>query len=118
MMQKLTNPQDFVDKETIKAYEEIDGFKVIEELLLNKGVEIAGSTKTVCMKHLERMALITYNFKLNATNKLYVGMKLDKFYLRNCLTTTSGKIKVPNDIYDRVKKLNDSYKNNHNQQEE
>jgi hypothetical protein len=101
---------NFVTPEQLKAYEEIDGLKVIEELLLYKGIEVAGANKTVSAKLLDEMALVTYGLKVNSTNKLYVGMNLDKFYKRAGLTCDSGKIKVPTDIYNRVKELNDKFK--------
>lgn len=117
-MNKKVNTKDFVEKDLIKTYEEIDGLTVIEELLLFKGCEIAGATKIVHKKYLDDMALIVYNLKVNPTNRLYVGMQLDKFYLRNDLVCDSGRVKVPVEIYNRVKTLNDSYKNKQNQIDE
>lgn len=114
-MEKKINNNDFVKENIIEAYQEIDGFNVIEELLLFKGVDIAGATKSVDKKHLDDIALVVYNLESNSTNRLYVGMILDKFYLRNNLVCSSGKIRVPANIYDRVKKLNDSYKTKANQ---
>lgn len=101
---------NFVTPEQIKAYEQIDGLKVIEDLLLFKGIEVAGINKVVSAKLLDDMALVSYGLKVNATNKLYVGMNLDKYYRRAGLVCDSGKVKVPVDIYNRVKELNDSYK--------
>lgn len=115
---KVINKKEFVGKEVIKCYEEIDGLLVIEELLLYKGVDIAGAAKVVHQKHLDDMALVTYELKVSATNRLYVGMYLDKFYHRAGLVCDSGRIKVPIDIYNKVKKLNDSYKTKDNQQED
>jgi hypothetical protein len=115
---KKIDRKNFVAEEDIEAYEQIDGLKVIEELLLFKGVEIATATKTVSQKYLDDMALVTYGLKVNATNKLYVGMILDKYYHRAGLVTARGSIKVPDDIYNRVKELNDSYKTVKNQIEE
>lgn len=106
----IVDKNNFVTPEQIKAYEQIDGLKVIEDLLLFKGVEIAGATKIISAKLLDEMALVSYGLKVNATNKLYVGMNLDKFYRRAGLVCDSGKIKVPIDIYNRVKELNDSFK--------
>lgn len=117
-MNKKVNTKDFVEKDLIKTYEEIDGLTVIEELLLFKGCEIAGATKIVHKKYLDDMALIVYNLKVNPTNRLYVGMQLDKFYLRNDLVCDSGRVKVPVEIYNSVKTLNDSYKNKQNQIDE
>lgn len=103
-------PINFVSQEQIRAYEEIDGLKVIEELLLFKGVEIATNGKCVSGKALDDMALVAYGLKVNSTNRLYVGMHLDKFYRRAGLVLSGGKIRVPADIYDRVKEINDKYK--------
>ena len=47
---------NFVTADQLKAYEEIDGLKVIEDLLLFKGVEVAGANKTVSSKLLDDMA--------------------------------------------------------------
>jgi len=113
---KNIDAKNFVEKDLIKCYEEIDGLLVIEELLLYKGVEIAGGTKVVHQKYLDDMALVTYNLKVNATNRLYVGLILDKFYHRAGLVCDSGRIKVPVDIYNKVKTLNDTYKTKDNQQ--
>ncbi len=117
-MDKKINNKDFVEKDLIKTYQEIDGLAVIEELLLFKGCKIAGATKIVHKKYLDDMALVLYNLKVNSTNRLYVGMQLDKFYLRNDLVCDSGRVKVPVEIYNRVKKLNDSYKTKQNQIDE
>lgn len=103
-----------VDAETIEAYSEIDGLVVIEELLLYKGCDIVIGG-AVWLKDLDDMALVCYNLKVNATNRLYVGMRLDKFYHRNSLKMTNGRVRVPQEIYDRVKELNDSYKTKDNQ---
>lgn len=95
----------------IESYNEIDGFKVIEELLLHKGVEVAGATKSIKNdKLLLDMALVVYGLKSNSNNKLYVGLQLDKFFLKNDLRTWSGSVKVPTEIYERVKNINDKYK--------
>lgn len=101
---------NFITPDQIKTYEQIDGLKVIEDLLLFKGVEIAGANKTVSAKLLDDMALVSYGLKVNATNKLYIGLNLDKFFRRAGLVCDSGKIKVPIDIYNRVKELNEGYK--------
>jgi hypothetical protein len=45
-------------------------------------------------------------------------MHLDKFYHRAGLTCDSGRVKVPLDIYNRVKELNDSFKTKDNQVDE
>jgi hypothetical protein len=107
---KVIDKNNFVSEDQLKAYSQIDGLKVIEDLLLYKGVEIAGPNKIINAKLLDDMALVTYGLKVNATNKLYVGMQLDKFYKRAGLVCDSGRIKVPADIYNRCKEINDTYK--------
>ena len=114
-MEKKIDNNDFVERKNIKTYQDIDGFDVIEELLLFKGIEIAGTTKSVNKKFLDDIALVIYDLKDNATNRLHIGMLLDRFYMRNDLVCSSGKIRVPSKIYDRVKTLNDSYKTKANQ---
>lgn len=115
---KPINDADRVDQQLIKTYSEINGLDVIEELLLFKGIEIAGANRVVHKKYLDDTALALYNLKVNATNRLYVGLHLDRFYLRSGLICDSGRIRVPNEIYNRVKKLNDSYKTDQNQIED
>lgn len=117
-MEKIVNTKDFVPADIIKTYQQINGHDVIEELLLFKGVEVAGAARVVHKKYLEETALVLYGLKVNATNKLYVGLHLDKYYRRAGLVCDSGRIKVPSDIYDKVKKLNDSYKTPDNQIDE
>lgn len=115
----MISENNFVPKQDIKTFGDIDGLKVIEELLLFKGVDICTTAKsihdkvnTVPAKMLDDMALITYGLKVNVTNKLYVGFHLDKFYKRNGLVWHTGaQIIVPNDIYQRVNELNESFKN-------
>jgi hypothetical protein len=115
---KRIDEKNFVDKETLKTYSEINGLEVIEELLLFKGVQIAGANRIVHKKYLDDMALVHYNLKVNATNRLYVGVQLDKYYHRAGLVCDSGRVKVPKDIYERVKELNDKYKTEANQLDE
>lgn len=115
---KPVNKNDLVDSETIKLYSEIDGLKVIEEALLFKGEQIAGEKMCVSDKLLIDTALVTYGLKSNATNKLYVGLHLDRIYRRLGLSIGTGKVKVPKPIYDRVKELNDSYRTKDNQIDE
>ena len=115
-MSKTIANSNFVPATEIKKYQDINGLEVIEELLLFKGVEIAGASKIVNKKYLDDMALVHYNLKVNATNRLYVGVHLDRFYLRHGLVCDSGKIRVPVDIYNRVKQLNDSYKTEQNKE--
>lgn len=101
--------RDRVNKETLDVYENIDGFEVIKELLLHKGEDICKDMR-VNIKYLEQMALIVYGLKVNPTNKLYVGYALDRFYRRKDLVTPGGRIKVPVQIFDEVKALNDKYR--------
>jgi len=115
---KSIKTNDFVEADILKTYEEINGLDVIEELLLFKGIEIAGAVRVVHKKYLDDMAIVLYNLKVNATNRLYVGTQLDKFYHRAGLVCDSGRVKVPKDIYDKVKALNDSYKTKENQLDE
>ena len=117
----MIQANEFVKQELIKTYQEIDGVQVIEDLLLFKGVEICserGLGHVVSLKQLERMALVTYGLRHSKTTTLYVGMHLDKFYRRADLIHKIGEIIVPKEVYDRVKKLNDSYKTKDNQQDE
>lgn len=107
-----------VEPEILRTYEEMDGLKVIEELLLFKGEEICMRHKgqrMVSMDDLEKMAHITYGLKVNASNKLYVGMHLFKYYKRADLlpydrTGLRSYIIVPEDIFERVKELNDQFR--------
>jgi hypothetical protein len=116
---KATNEKDIVDKKTLKLYDDINGLDVIRELLLFKGVEICGDDpdKFVNIRDLEYSAHILYGLKVNATNKLYVGFYLDKFYKRAGLRLDRSYVKVPNSIYNEIKELNDSYKNASNQED-
>ena len=59
------------------------------------------------------MALILYGLKENTTNKLYIGLHLDRFYLRHGLKSERNGIKVPIDIYNKVKGLNEKYIGEH-----
>lgn len=110
IMEKKIDAKNFVEKNLLNVYQEVDGFYVIENLLLFKGCDIAGATKCVYKKHLDQIALLVYNLKSNPTNKLYVGLVLDRFYLENDLVTSSGKIRVPTSIYEKVKAINNQYK--------
>lgn len=113
---KTVESKERVNTETLQLYDNIDGLKVIEEALLFHGCEIVHN-KHVNIKYLERVALVTYGLKSSGTNKLYVGLYLDRFFKRNGLSNGHGakNIRVPDDVYDRVKALNDSYKTAANQ---
>jgi hypothetical protein len=117
---KHLNEKNFVDKETLKAYDGIELMEVIEELLFFKGVDICNSERMAPKKLLEEIALIHYNLKSNPTNKLYVGWVLDRLLLRNNLASDkrTTMFKVPKAIFDKVKAENDKYKSADNQLEE
>ena len=107
--------KNFVNPDTIKTYSEIDGLRVIEECLLFKGTDYVRVRMSIPIKHLEDTALVVYGLSVTATNKLYVGMHLDKFYKRNGMVATAGNIKIPVDIFKRVDELHKSYQTLHNQ---
>ncbi len=112
--------KDFVDKDTLKIYSDIDGLKVVEEYLLFKGTDHIRNSMQIHISHLEKMAHIEYGLKVNETNKLYVGMYLDKYYKKNGLFKGSDMkyVRVPKEIFDRVDKLHARFKTADNQQEE
>lgn len=112
-MDRKIKSTDFVDKEQIKVYQEIDGLRVIEELLLFRGLGVIRDDKSITRGHLDDMALILYGLKENTTNKLYIGLHLDRFYLRHGLKSERNGIKVPIDIYNKVKGLNEKYIGEH-----
>lgn len=95
--------KDRVSADDAKFYSEIDGLVVIEELLRFKGLEVIDKNKTVALKSLEDVAHIHYRLKRGATNKLYVGYFLDRFYRRNGLKVSSERVTVPDAIAEKVK---------------
>jgi hypothetical protein len=106
---KTVDSKNIVDRETLKVYDDIDGLKVIEDYLLFKGT--SKKENGIHLSDLEKMALITYGLKVNATNKLYVGWHLDKFYKRNGLFRQGMKVvDIPADIYDRVDAIHKQYR--------
>lgn len=107
----IVSNRNRVDKETLQVYERIDGMEVMKELLLYKGEDIVIGEMRLNKKLLDDMALIVYGLKSNATNKLYVGFALDRFYKREGLVTPNGQIKVPVSVYEEVKAINDQYRN-------
>lgn len=107
---KTIESKKFVDKDTIRLYEQIDGLEVIEQYLLFKGTDHLRGHPFVTKKALDEMAHIHYGLKVNATNKLYVGMYLDKFYKRADLVSSNGKIKVPIEIFIKVDEIHKPYK--------
>lgn len=94
--------------------EEVNGYKVIEEFLLTKGEEIVSAKMTIPFKPLIDFGLIVYGMKVNATNRLAMKFDLEKFFMRNCAGelygTETKSVKVPQDVYDRVKSINNQYR--------
>jgi len=107
----IVSERNRTEKYLIKVYEDIDGYEVIKELLLHKGEDVCKDLR-VDKILLDQMALIVYGLKSNATNKLYVGFALDRFYKRHDLVTPNGSIKVPVKIYDEVVETNNRYRRN------
>jgi hypothetical protein len=93
---------------------EVDGFKVIEEYLLTKGESVVSSDMKILFKPLIDFGLIVYGLKANATNRLSMKFDLERFFLRRCVGELSGTetkyVRVPDDIYVRVKSINDKYR--------
>lgn len=93
----------------------IDGLHVIEEFLLTKGEHIVAADMRIPFKPLIDFALIVYNMKANATNRLAIKFELERFFMRRCLGELSGVetkyVKVPQDIFDAVKAINDKFRN-------
>jgi hypothetical protein len=104
--------RNFVDAQTLHTYNDIDIFKVIEEVLLFQGTDAHRKSMTLRMSDIERTCLIVYNLKVNATNKLYVGMHLDKQVHRNDLRSNNGTIKIPRKIFDKVDEIHKQYQKN------
>lgn len=111
-MEKKIENKDRVSKETIQVYQQINIYDVIRETLLCKGVEICTSDRLLAKKYLEDSALYLYELKANSTNRLHVGMSIDRLCQMSGLCTEKGNkwVKVPKSIYDEVKEINDSYK--------
>lgn len=111
MVRKIQE-KDKVCQSDIVNYEDISIMDIIEETLLDRGCQIVSSDMTVSKKELEDTALYLYSLKSNSTNKLYVGIVIDKQCVINDLASdkTSKRVKVPVEIYNKVKQINDSYK--------
>lgn len=94
--------------------DEVDGYKVIEEFLLTKGEHIVHDMK-IPFKPLIDFGLIVYGLKANATNKLSMKFDLERFFMRKCAGEISGTetklVKVPKEIFERVKSINDEFRN-------
>ena len=114
---KMIEKKDTVDAETYKTYESIDGLKLIEEYLLFKGTDNFRTSMKIPLSELEKMAYLEYRLKVNATNKLYVGMFLDRFYIRNGLYSEkkgngNASITIPKEIFNKVDEIHKKYKAN------
>ncbi len=94
---------DRISNDDARFYSEIDGLRVIEELLYFKGLEVVDKNGTIPFKLLEDVAHIHYRLKKGATNKLYVGYFLDRYYRRRGLKTSATLVSVPREIIDKVK---------------
>lgn len=103
-------------EETVKEKKVIDGFKVVEEFLLTKGESIVSEDMTISFKPLIDFGIIVYNLKANATNRLSMKFDLERFFMRNNRAIMHGTdvrfVKVPKTILDKVKAVNDQYRNN------
>lgn len=111
-MDKKIENKDRVNKDTIQVYQQIDIMDVIRETLLCKGVEVCTNERLVAKKYLEDSALYLYELKANSTNRLHVGMTIDRLCQINglCVEKSNKWVEVPKNIYDEVKTINDSYK--------
>lgn len=96
----------------------IDGFHVIEQFLLTKGEQIVNQEMKIPFHPLIEFGIICYGQKANATNKLAMKFDLERYFMRNGSGIISGVetkfVKVPKEIFDRVKSLNDKYRNENN----
>lgn len=110
-MKRKVDDRNKVSKELLECYEDIDIFDVIRETLLCKGEGVVFDGK-IHKKLLEDFALYLYGLKAGTTNKLYVGMTLDKQIIRNDLADQKSDkyVKVPKEIYDEVKSINDKFR--------
>lgn len=94
---------------------EIDGYYVVEEFLLTKGESVVSAERQIPFKPLIDFALIIYNKKANATNRLAMKFDLERFFMRRCAGELVGTdikyVKVPDSIYDKVKEINDAFRN-------
>lgn len=104
--------KDKLNPDDVEFYEQIDGLRVIEELLVFKGLGVIRKDNTVPIKLLEEVAHIHYRLKCGATNKLYVGWYLDRFYKRSGLQMSAQFIYVPAAILAKVKEEEAKYPTN------
>ena len=100
-----------VESSTLKTYENINLYDVIRETLLCKGVGVVASGY-ILKKLLEDSALYLYDLKANATNRLFVGLTIDRLCQVNGLAHEKSDklVKVPMDIYNEVSEINNRYK--------
>lgn len=94
---------------------QVDGYHVIKEFLLTRGEQIVSSDMRILFKPLIDFGLILYNQKINATNRRAMQYDLEKFFMQHCageITESWGgkKVRVPEKLYDEVKKLNDHFR--------
>lgn len=106
---KITE-KSFFATDKIDLIKNINGLEIIEQYLLFKGEDSVGEIKVILFKNLEDMALVHLGLIVNATNRLYVGTYLKRFYNHNGLVMLSGKIKIPIEIFEKVKTINDRYR--------
>lgn len=101
-----------VDKETLQKYDDINIFDAIRETLLCKGESVCSKDMFIPKSLVEDSVLYLYDLKSNPTNRLYVGMTIDRQCIQNdlCCEKNSKFVKVPKEIYDEVKAINDSYR--------
>lgn len=101
-----------VDASTLEAYENINLLDVIRETLLCKGVGVVNSDRYIYKKLLEDSALYLYDLKANATNRLFVGLTIDRLcQVHGLAHEKSDKlVMVPVDIYNEVNEINNCYK--------
>lgn len=97
----------------------IDGLDVIEGYMLYKGETVAwehkdsGGKMGVDFKPLIEVALVHYNLKVNATNKLKVRFDLEKYFMRRNMMK-DGCVLFSKDLYVKVAAINDKYRNENN----
>lgn len=109
-MEKVINKKDFVSSEVIKTYQEIDWFLVMKELLMCKGDDFLYKETEINKKQIEEMCIFVYGLKSNSTNKLYVGVSLDKFFRNDNSATRSNYVKIPQYLIDEVNEMNKQFR--------
>lgn len=111
-MKRKINDKDRSCESMLKYYEDMSVVDIIEETLLARGCGIVSSDMTVSKAELEKTALYLYGLKASATNKLYVGLVIDRCCLQNDLASDKSdkRVRVPEVIYNKCKKINDSFK--------